>query len=77
MIEVRDRGMGMASEDAARLFEPFSARIEVVCGSRGGYRLGLALARRSVDAHSGTLRLLPRPGGGTVARIELPINVTI
>jgi signal transduction histidine kinase len=73
VIEVRDRGMGIAPEDAARVFEPFFRADRSRARARGGYGLGLALARRIVEAHAGTLKLLPRPGGGTVARIELPI----
>jgi signal transduction histidine kinase len=73
VIEVRDRGMGVAPEDAERVFEPFFRADRSRARARGGYGLGLALARRIVEAHAGTLKLLPRPGGGTVARIELPI----
>jgi two-component system OmpR family sensor kinase len=75
VIEVRDYGMGVAPEDADRVFEPFFRGDRSRARARGGYGLGLALARRIVEAHAGTLRLLPRPGGGTVARIELPIAV--
>jgi two-component system OmpR family sensor kinase len=75
VVEVRDRGMGIAPEDADRVFEPFFRADRSRARARGGYGLGLALARRIVEAHAGTLRLLPRPGGGTVARIELPIDV--
>jgi signal transduction histidine kinase len=75
VVEVRDRGIGIAPEDADRVFEPFFRAERSRDRARGGHGLGLALARRIVEAHAGTLRLLPRPGGGTVARIELPIDV--
>lgn len=74
VIEVRDHGMGVAPEDAERVFEPFFRADRSRARATGGYGLGLALARRIVEAHAGHLRLLPRPGGGTVARIELPIT---
>lgn len=78
VIEVRDRGMGIPPEDAERVFEPFfRGDRSRTRGARGGYGLGLALARRIVEAHAGKLRLLPRPGGGTVARIELPIDAVV
>jgi signal transduction histidine kinase len=76
VIEVRDRGMGIPPEDVERVFEPFfRGDRSRTRGARGGYGLGLALARRIVEAHAGKLQLLPRPGGGTVARIELPIDL--
>jgi signal transduction histidine kinase len=49
-----------------RLFEPF------VSGRPGGAGLGLALARRIVVLHGGSLRLGDRPGGGTLAEIVVP-----
>ncbi len=75
VIEVRDHGIGIAPEDAERIFEPFFRADRSRARATGGLGLGLALARRIVEAHQGTLRLVPRPGGGTIARIELPIDV--
>jgi hypothetical protein len=37
-----------------------------------GVGLGLAIARGIIAAHGGTLRALPRPGGGALFRIALP-----
>ena len=76
VIEVKDHGIGVAPEDAERVFEPFFRAERSRARATGGYGLGLALARRIVEAHEGQLQLLPRPGGGTVARIELPITAT-
>jgi two-component system, OmpR family, sensor kinase len=75
VIEVRDQGIGIAPEDTERVFEPFFRAERSRARATGGYGLGLALARKIVEAHAGKLRLLPRPGGGTVARIDLPIAV--
>lgn len=65
-LSVFDRGGGVPEALADRLFHPF------VTGRPGGVGLGLALSHRIVDLHGGTLRLDPRPGGGTVARITFP-----
>jgi two-component system sensor histidine kinase MprB len=37
-----------------------------------GTGLGLAIVAEIATAHGGACTLAPRPGGGTVARIELP-----
>jgi len=65
-IAIADRGRGVAEEVRARLFEPFAS------GRPGGAGLGLALARRIVVLHGGSVALEDRPGGGTVARVSLP-----
>jgi signal transduction histidine kinase len=66
VLEVRDRGHGLGAEAAARAFEPFFTT------RPDGTGLGLALARKVAVAHGGSLVLLPRDGGGTVARLTLP-----
>jgi signal transduction histidine kinase len=64
---VSDDGPGVPPAIAARLFEP------LVTGRSGGTGLGLALARRIVSAHGGTLALdAPVPGQGASFRFELP-----
>jgi two-component system, OmpR family, sensor kinase len=73
VCEVRDQGIGIAPEDLERVFEPFFRADRSRSRATGGYGLGLALARRIVEAHAGTLRLTSGAGGGTVARVELPI----
>ncbi len=64
-IVVADDGPGVPPEIAGTLFEP------LVTQSAGGTGLGLALARRIVDAHGGSIALVPTEAGATF-RIELP-----
>jgi signal transduction histidine kinase len=68
VVEVADRGPGLAVEVRARLFEPF------VTTKRTGTGLGLAIAHRVVTAHGGALAAADRPGGGTTFRLELPVG---
>jgi signal transduction histidine kinase len=66
VIEVVDRGPGIAGRARARLFEPFHTTKD------GHYGLGLYFARMLVESNNGTLCLLPHEEGGTVARLCFP-----
>jgi len=65
VIEVADDGPGVPAEIAASVFEP------LVSIRPGGTGLGLALARRVVTAHAGSIALAPS-AQGAVFRVELP-----
>jgi signal transduction histidine kinase len=72
VVEVSDRGPGIDRAEQPRLFEPFFrgrlAREAQVPGSG----LGLAVVRRIVEAHGGTVHLESQPGQGSTFRITLP-----
>jgi signal transduction histidine kinase len=65
-LTVQDTGQGMGKEVAARLFEPFLTR------RPGGTGLGMALVRRTVEAHGGSVRVRSKVGEGTRVEIHLP-----
>ncbi len=66
-IRVSDDGPGISSEIRGRVFEPFFT-------TKGeGTGLGLALCHRVVISHRGRIRVDPRPGGGTVFTVRLPM----
>lgn len=68
-FEVVDNGLGVPSARRAEVFLPFVRGNETVKGSG----IGLATAKRIVDAHGGAIGLLPGPGGvGTTAWFEIP-----
>ncbi len=71
-IDVIDAGDGVKAEDVERLKEPF-VRGDQARGGAMGAGLGLALVERLVQWHGGSFDLLPRSGGGTVARLRLPV----
>ncbi|MGB5511194.1 MAG: ATP-binding protein, partial [Woeseiaceae bacterium] len=72
-VEICDRGPGIPADQADAVFRPFH-RLETARSSRtGGSGLGLAIARQLANKHGWTIDLLPRDGGGTVARVGLPI----
>lgn len=70
-IEVNDRGPGIPAEEAERLKLPFT-RLESARTGAIGAGLGLAIVDRIARSHGGALFLLPREGGGLVARITIP-----
>ena len=66
IIEVADRGPGVAEDDRDKIFEPFFT------GKTQGTGLGLAVVRRVVELHHGTIAVVPTPGGGATFRAEIP-----
>jgi two-component system sensor histidine kinase KdpD len=71
-LEVRDRGPGIEPGEEERLFERFHRGRAGVEGGPGT-GLGLAIARELCREWGGDVHLAPRPGGGAVARLELPL----
>lgn len=66
-VAIADDGPGLSPEIAARLFEPF------VTGRAGGTGLGLAVSRRFVERHGGTLRGFDS-GHGAIFEVALPTD---
>jgi two-component system sensor histidine kinase MprB len=71
VIEVRDRGVGIAAEERELVFDRFYRATEA--RSQPGSGLGLAIVRQIAELHGGTIELQARDGGGTVARLTLPL----
>ena len=65
-IDIADRGAGLGNDDPERLFEAFHTT------KKSGTGLGLAIVRRLLSLQNGTVALLPREGGGAIARVTLP-----
>jgi two-component system, NtrC family, sensor histidine kinase HydH len=66
-LTVADTGPGIPAECLSRIFEPgFSLR----AGSPG---LGLAVCRKIVEQHSGTIRADSTPQRGTMIRLGFPV----
>jgi signal transduction histidine kinase len=72
VVSVSDRGTGVPAEHLASLFEPFSRVADARERSTGGAGLGLAITRRAIEAHGGTLEARNRPEGGLEIIIRLP-----
>lgn len=75
-IEIIDDGDGLTSEeDVERVFEPFFTSGSGAAPGGPGVGIGLAIARRAIELHGGTIRAGNRPGGGFVVSIKLPLGV--
>jgi PAS domain S-box-containing protein len=70
VVEVRDRGVGIAPETLARVFDPFFTTREVGTGTG----LGLSTAFHLVSAHGGRLEAESREGEGSTFRVWLPVR---
>ena len=71
-IEICDRGPGIPVAEVGAVFKPFH-RLKADGRDRvGGSGLGLAIARQITLKHDWKIELLPREGGGTVAKLILP-----
>ena len=72
VIEVHDRGPGIAARHRDRAFEKFARFRPVGYGEVPGTGLGLFICRAHVRAHGGEISVEDPPDGGTMLRIRLP-----
>ncbi|SIS99303.1 HAMP domain-containing histidine kinase [Insolitispirillum peregrinum] len=72
VITIEDDGPGVADDDLPNLFEPFVRGSN--SSSDSGFGLGLAIARRAIEAHQGTISARNRAHGGLAVRIALPMG---
>ncbi|MBI3775809.1 MAG: hypothetical protein HY273_09705 [Gammaproteobacteria bacterium] len=76
MFSVRDTGPGMASEDLARLFQPF-VQAESVGHRQEGAGLGLALCHHFCELMGGEIHATSVPGEGAELSFWLPVTVLV
>ena len=65
-------GSGIPTQELDRIFDPFY-RGTTARAKESGFGLGLALARRVVEAHGGTIRASNVEGGGARIEMRLPL----
>ena len=74
MISFHDRGVGIAEDDLAYVFEPFYRVDRSRTKDTGGYGIGLSLVKRIVEAHGGSIEVSSELGEGTSVLLTLPAS---
>ncbi len=74
-VSVRDSGIGIAAADLPYVFERFwrADRARSRASERGGFGLGLAIAKWIAAAHGGSLSVTSRLGRGSTFTVQLPL----
>ncbi len=68
LIQVKDQGAGIASEDLDKVFDPFFST------KKGGTGLGLSVAQQIVSQHKGTLEAARNADNGMTFSVLLPVQ---
>jgi K+-sensing histidine kinase KdpD len=68
-IDFKDTGTGMPDEVKKKIFEPF-----MTYGKKHGTGLGMAIVKKVIDDHHGTIDIESEMGHGTTITIRLPVK---
>lgn len=73
IFKIQDEGQGIAEEDLERIFLPFEQAHSALESQRiNGTGLGLALVKRLVELHGGTVKIHSKVGQGSEFLVYLP-----
>jgi PAS domain S-box-containing protein len=73
MITVTDTGIGIKEEDMPKVFEKFRQIDMSSTRNKGGTGLGMAITKKLVDMHGGTISLDSSVGVGTTFSVKIPL----
>ena len=73
-FQVWDKGIGIAPEDQERIFEPFTQAVSDLQRKYEGSGIGLALAKKFVELHDGTISVESEPGKGSLFIVRIPLQ---
>jgi signal transduction histidine kinase len=74
-IAVTDTGIGMSSDQMARLFQPYQQATDSTARQYGGTGLGLAISRQYCRLMGGDLTVTSETGQGSTFSVVLPVRV--
>ena len=72
-FDVRDSGIGMTKEQAARVFDEFKQADDSITRAYGGTGLGLTISKRLAELLGGHIGVESEPGIGSTFWVEIPI----
>jgi signal transduction histidine kinase len=72
LLAVEDEGVGIPVGERERIFQKFVRGVEAKQGGMRGVGIGLALVKRIVEAHGGSVQLESEPGRGSTFTLVLP-----
>ncbi|HEX7832804.1 MAG TPA: ATP-binding protein, partial [Thermoanaerobaculia bacterium] len=73
VFEVEDHGPGIPATEMPELFKPFTRLSTVKLGRQRSVGLGLAITKRLVEAHGGTISAVSEVGKGSTFTMRLPL----
>ncbi|MDO8445381.1 MAG: ATP-binding protein [Deltaproteobacteria bacterium] len=74
LISVRDTGIGIKEEDIPKVFEKFRQIDMSSTRDKGGTGLGMAITKKLVELHGGSMWLESKVGEGTTFYVKLPAS---
>lgn len=74
LISVRDTGIGIKEEDIPKVFEKFRQIDMSSTRNKGGTGLGMAITKKLVELHGGSMWLESKVGEGTTFYVKLPVG---
>lgn len=73
-VSVRDEGPGIPENELPKLFEEFQPLSVQPTGGEKSTGLGLAIAKKLVDEHSGSFEVRSKPGLGSTFSFSIPME---
>lgn len=72
-VSIKDTGVGIASEELTQIFERYKQVSTSTKSKREGAGLGLAIAKKIMEIHDSTIKVISRPQEGTTFQFNLPV----
>ncbi|PIZ65485.1 hypothetical protein CO051_03100 [Candidatus Roizmanbacteria bacterium CG_4_9_14_0_2_um_filter_39_13] len=74
-IRIEDQGIGISKNDVAHIFDRFYRADSARCNQKNnGFGLGLAIAKKIVEDHHGTIHVEPAEKNGSTFIVKLPLK---